>query len=64
VRIRVRVDERTGGGTRLVVEATFTSSNDMDRLILMGFEEGLSSAIGQSDDVLRTDPSPHEPRTT
>jgi uncharacterized protein YndB with AHSA1/START domain len=58
VRIRVTVDERTGGGTRLVVEATFTSTDDMHRLILMGFEGGLSSAIGQSDDVLRTDARP------
>lgn len=30
----------------------------MDQLISMGFDEGLSTAVGQIDDVLRAETSP------
>ena len=56
--VRVSIDERTDGGTRMVIETTFPSNEAMDRLLAMGFEEGMSSAVGQIDDVLRGDTSP------
>jgi uncharacterized protein YndB with AHSA1/START domain len=58
VTIRVRVDARPGGGTRMTIEASFPSSDAMDRLIVMGFEEGLTSALGQIDGVLGAGTSP------
>ena len=58
VTVRVRVDGRTGGGTRMAIEASFPSEDAMDQLLLMGFQEGLSTAIEQFDDVLSVDPSP------
>jgi uncharacterized protein YndB with AHSA1/START domain len=58
VTMRVSLDKRPDGGTRMTIEATFPSSDAMDQLILMGFEEGLSSAIGQIDGVLGADASP------
>jgi len=58
VTIRVSVDERTNGGARMAIETTFPSSEAMDQLISMGFEEGLSTAVRQIDDVLRADASP------
>jgi uncharacterized protein YndB with AHSA1/START domain len=52
VTVRVSLDERTDAGTRMVVETTFPSSGAMDQLISMGFEQGLSAAVGQIDDIL------------
>jgi uncharacterized protein YndB with AHSA1/START domain len=51
VRVRVRIDG-IEGGTRMVMEASFPSAEAMDMLILMGFAEGMSTAIGQLDDHL------------
>jgi hypothetical protein len=59
--VRVSIDERPGGGTRMVIETAFPSSEAMDQLLSMGFEEGLSSAVGQIDDVLRGDPGQTPP---
>jgi uncharacterized protein YndB with AHSA1/START domain len=53
VTMRVTLDERPDGGTRMVVETTFPSAEDMERLITMGMEEGISLSIGQIDDLLR-----------
>jgi uncharacterized protein YndB with AHSA1/START domain len=58
VTVRVSVDERTNGGTRMVIEATAPSTEAMDLLISIGFAEGLSTAFEQIDDVLRADASP------
>lgn len=52
--VRVRVDKRPADGTRMVLEAAFPSSEAMDQLILMGFVEGMSTAVGQIDAVLGT----------
>ncbi|HYZ97616.1 MAG TPA: SRPBCC domain-containing protein [Acidimicrobiales bacterium] len=58
VTTRVSIDARTGGGTRLTIETTFASSEAMDQLLSMGFDEGLSTAVGQIDDALRADAKP------
>ena len=49
--IRVRMTA-IDAGTRMVIEATFPSGEAMDELLLMGFAEGLSAAIGQLEDQL------------
>jgi uncharacterized protein YndB with AHSA1/START domain len=58
VATRVSIDARTGGGTRMTIQTTFSSSEAMDQLISMGYDRGLSTAIGQIDDVLRADTNP------
>ena len=58
VAVRVTVDERAGGGTRMVVETAFPSTEAMDQLISIGFAEGMSAALDQIDDLLRADASP------
>jgi hypothetical protein len=42
----------------MTIETTFPSGGAMDQLVSMGFEEGMSTAVGQIDDVLRADASP------
>jgi uncharacterized protein YndB with AHSA1/START domain len=58
VTVSVSVDARTKGGTRMTIETTFPSEEAMDQLLSIGFEEGMSTAVGQIEDVLRTDASP------
>jgi hypothetical protein len=48
------LDEHTDGHTRMVIETTFPSTDAMERLVTMGMEEGMSLALGQIDDLLRT----------
>jgi uncharacterized protein YndB with AHSA1/START domain len=50
--IDVSLGERAGGGTRMVVEASFPSIEAMDQLLLLGFEAGLTAALTQTDAVL------------
>ena len=50
---RVTFEERAGI-TRMLVETTFASAADMDRLVEMGMEEGMAAAIGQMDDLVRS----------
>jgi uncharacterized protein YndB with AHSA1/START domain len=50
--VHVTMDPRPDGGTRMTIETTFPTDDAMDQLISMGFEEGLSTAVGQIDDVL------------
>lgn len=52
VTVSVRIDPRGTGGTRMVIEASFPSSQAMDQLLLMGFESGLSAAVAQTDGLL------------
>ena len=49
----VTLDDRPGGGTRMVVVTTFPSAEAMDQLIAMGMEEGMTAAMGQIDDLLQ-----------
>jgi uncharacterized protein YndB with AHSA1/START domain len=45
-----------GGGTRMTVETTFRTDDDLALVTAMGFAEGMSAAIGQIDAVLRATP--------
>ena len=49
----MRVDLRDhGDGTRMTIETSFASKADMDKIITMGMEEGMASAVGQIDELL------------
>ena len=54
--VRVRIAEQAGG-TRMVIETTFPTDEAMDKLIVMGFEQGLSTAVGQIDALLSAEPT-------
>lgn len=41
-----------GDGTRMTIATKFASSADMDRILTMGMEEGMASAVGQIDGIL------------
>lgn len=51
---RVTLEDDAGGGTRMTIESKFPSLEAMEQLIAMGMEEGLSAALGQIDDLLKT----------
>ncbi|GAA3343260.1 SRPBCC domain-containing protein [Amorphoplanes nipponensis] len=53
--VRVRIEEHPGRA-RMVVVTTFPSADAMDQLIVMGFEQGLTAAVGQIDEVLGAGP--------
>jgi uncharacterized protein YndB with AHSA1/START domain len=42
----------TGGGTRMELSSSFESRADMDRMVEMGMDEGLTQAVGQMDGLL------------
>jgi len=48
----VGISERPEGGTRMVIESTFSSRAAMDQVIAMGMEEGIIAAIGQIDEFI------------
>jgi uncharacterized protein YndB with AHSA1/START domain len=50
--MRVTLEDRAGGGTRMVIETTFPSAESMEQLVAMGMEEGMTAALGQIDDLL------------
>lgn len=50
--MRVRLADRSGGGTRMTVTSTFDSAEAMAKLIEMGMEEGMLQAAGQIDAIL------------
>jgi uncharacterized protein YndB with AHSA1/START domain len=52
VRVSLADREVPGGGTRMAIEVDFGSSESMDLLVGMGFEEGLTTAIAQIDPLL------------
>jgi uncharacterized protein YndB with AHSA1/START domain len=54
--VRVRIEEHPGG-TRMVIVTTFPTTGAMDQLIVMGYEQGLTAAVGQVDAVLEERPS-------
>ena len=49
---RVDLVDRSDGGTRMSIAATFPSLEAMERLVAMGMEEGLTLALGQMDALL------------
>lgn len=48
---RVRLLEESGG-TRMTVTTDFPSAQDMERLVAMGMEQGITAAVGQIDGLL------------
>ena len=50
------LEERPGGGTRMVIETRFPSAEAMEQLLAMGMEEGMAAAVGQIDDLLEAGP--------
>ncbi|HEY4410314.1 MAG TPA: SRPBCC domain-containing protein [Acidimicrobiia bacterium] len=50
--MRVTLEDRSGGGTTMVIVTTFPSTEAMEQLIAMGMEEGMAGALGQIDAIL------------
>jgi len=50
--MRVRLADRSGGGTRMTVTSTFASTESMAKVLEMGMEEGIRQAAGQIDAIL------------
>jgi uncharacterized protein YndB with AHSA1/START domain len=50
--IRVALSELASGGTRMTIETTFSSREDMDQIMSMGMEEGMKAAVSQIDAML------------
>jgi uncharacterized protein YndB with AHSA1/START domain len=53
--MRVSITDIGGGRTRMTIANSFESPEDMDQILAMGMEEGMSLAIGQIDDILAED---------
>lgn len=53
--LQVTYDATVGGGTRMAVQTTFPSSAAMGQLIEMGIVEGMTAAVGQIDDLLKSE---------
>lgn len=51
-RIRVTISDVGGGVTRMVLVTSFPSPEAMDQMLAMGMQEGLTLAVGQTDDLL------------
>lgn len=52
----VTLSERDGG-TLMAIETRFASLEEMDRMVSMGMEEGITLAVGQMDGILAGAPS-------
>lgn len=50
--MRVTLEERDGGGTRMTLLSTFPSADVMEQMAAMGMEEGIQQALGQCDALL------------
>jgi uncharacterized protein YndB with AHSA1/START domain len=50
--MRVTLDERSTGGTRMVIETSFSTVGHMEQLMSMQMDEGMSAALGQIDALL------------
>ena len=44
-----------GGRTRMQIETTFGSVEEMEKLVAMGMEEGMAQAVGQMDALLASE---------
>jgi uncharacterized protein YndB with AHSA1/START domain len=51
MRMRVTLTEHDAG-TRMEITTAFASTADMDKILSMGMEEGMSEAMGQMDELL------------
>ena len=50
--MRLALTERTGGGTTMTIVTRFSSVEDMERILAMGMEEGITAAVNQIDGIL------------
>ena len=50
--MRVALDDKPGGGTRMTVVTSFPSVEAMEQMLAMGMEEGLHAAMDQIDALL------------
>ena len=51
----VTIESVGGGRTRMSIESRFASAEQMEQLLAMGQEEGLTQAVGQIDAILAED---------
>jgi uncharacterized protein YndB with AHSA1/START domain len=56
---RVSLEPRDGGGTRMVIEASFASVQAMEQLLSMGMDVGMRMALEQTDEILAAPKAPH-----
>lgn len=52
VRIRVRLEERPGGASRMEIETRFPDDAAMELMVGVGMDWGMSAALGQADALL------------
>jgi len=50
--MRVGFTDRDPSGTVMTIETVFASLDDLDRVMSMGVEEGITAALGQIDAIL------------
>lgn len=48
----VTIEEIGAGRTRMSIVSTFSSTEDMEQMLAMGMEQGLTEAVGQIDAIL------------
>jgi uncharacterized protein YndB with AHSA1/START domain len=51
-RMRVLLEERPGGGTRMSIETAFPSLEAMEQMLSMGIEDGMREALNQIDAIV------------
>ncbi|CAN5572101.1 SRPBCC domain-containing protein [soil metagenome] len=52
---RVAIEAAGEGRTRMTMTSAFATADDMDRILAMGAQEGLTQAVGQIDAILAED---------
>ena len=50
--MRLDLTERAGGGTTMTITTGFSSIEDMQQILDMGMEEGITAAINQMESIL------------
>ncbi|MGH8945498.1 MAG: SRPBCC family protein [Acidimicrobiia bacterium] len=50
--IRVDLNEQSDNGTTMTIETVFQSTEDMEQVLAMGMEEGMTEAVNQIDQLL------------
>jgi len=50
--MRLGLTERTGGGATMTIVTRFASVEDMERILAMGMEEGMTAAMNQIEGIL------------
>jgi uncharacterized protein YndB with AHSA1/START domain len=51
-RMRVRLDDRGDGGTRMTIASSFESREAMEKMLEMGMADGIQEALAQIDGIL------------